>query len=136
MTGLVRNGSSPWFALQYGADGSVFLTAKAHSYIPQCTLFLVTFASSGFIAVPFETDLDEFYVGWTPNAMRSGQERTIQIGGIVGPVLSIRKDGAWLQKVNGGIVGVETPFRPKGCFGYSVSPERAMLFPVLIRKDA
>jgi len=135
MTGLVRNGSSPWFALLYGADGSVFLTAKAHSYIPQCTFFQITFAPSGFIAVPFETEIDEFYIGWTPQAMREGQERTIQIGGIVGPVLSNRRGGAWLQKVNGKATGIDAPFRPKGCFGYAVSPDRVMLFPVMIKKD-
>ncbi len=135
MTGLVRNGSSPWFALLYGADGSVFLTAKAHSYIPQCTFFQITFAPSGFIAVPFETEIDEFYVGWTPQAMREGQERTIQIGGLVGPVLFTKKGGAWLQKVNSETVGIDAPFRPKGCFGYAVSPDRVMLFPVMIKKD-
>lgn len=135
MTGLVRNGSAPWFALLYGADGSVFLTAKAHSYIPQCTFFQVTFAPSGFIAVPFETELDEFYVGWTPQAMREGQERTIQIGGIVGPVLSNRSGGAWLQKVNGEAVGIDEPFRPLNCFGFALDDNRAMLFPVMVRKD-
>lgn len=135
MTGLVRNGSSPWFALLYGADGSVFLTAKAHSYIPQCTFFQITFGPSGFIAVPFEMDLDEFYVGWTPQAMREGQERTIQIGGIVGPVLSNRRDGAWLQKLNGEAVGIDAPFRPANSFGFALDDNRAMLFPVMIRKD-
>jgi hypothetical protein len=136
MTGLVRNGSAPWFAPLYGADGSVFLTVKAQGYLPQCTFFLVTFAPSGFIAVPFGTELDEFYVGWAPQPMREGQERTVQIGGFIGPVLTNSEDGAWLKRVGGETIGVASPYRPKDSFGYALNNDRAMLFPVMIRKDA
>jgi hypothetical protein len=135
MTGLVRNGSSPWFALSFGADGSVFLMVKAQSYIPQCSFFKVTFGHDGFIAVPFEAQIDEFYVGWAPQAMSHGVERTVQVGGFVGPVLSNRRDGTWLKEVNGAVIGIDSPFRPADSFGYAVSHDKAMLFPTMIRKE-
>jgi len=135
MTGLVRNGSSPWFALSFGADGSVFLVARAQRYIPQCSFFKVTFGHGGFIAVPFEVHVDEFYVGWAPKALSEGKERTVQVGGYVGPVLSVGKDGAWLTEGNGIVSSTDAPFRPADSFGYAVSPDRAMLFPAMIRKE-
>jgi hypothetical protein len=136
MTGLVRNGFAPWFALLYGADGSVFLTARAAAYIPQCSFFKVTFAASGFIAVPFATDMPEFYVGWVPQAMSEGQERTVQIGGFVGPVPSNGRENTWLKEGSGTVIEMDSPYRPENSFGYAVGPGRAMLFPVMVRKDA
>jgi hypothetical protein len=133
MTGLVRNGSSPWFALLYGADGSVFVTAKAKEYIPSCTLMKITFAPSGFVAHPFESEAEEFYVGWNPAAMSKASERTIQIGGVIGPILSIRRQNAWLYEVSGAVEGIEAPIRPANAFGYALSLEKAMLFPVMVR---
>lgn len=133
MTGLVRNGSSPWFALLYGADGSVFLTAKAHAYIPSCTLMKITFAPTGFVAHPFESEAEEFYVGWNPTAMSKASERTIQIGGVIGPILSIRRENTWLYEVSGAVEDIEAPIRPANAFGYALSLDKAMLFPVMVR---
>jgi hypothetical protein len=133
MTGLVRNGSSPWFALSYGADGSVFITARAAQYIPSSTLMKVTFAPSGFIAYPFESEVEEFYVGWTPQAMSANAERTIQIGGVIGPILSIRRGNAWLQEAKGAVIEKESPFRPANAFGFALSLEKVMLFPVMVK---
>jgi len=133
MTGLVRNGSSPWFALLYGADGSVFVTAKAQEYIPSCTLMKITFAPSGFVAHPFESEAQEFYVGWNPTAMSKASERTIQIGGVIGPILSIRRQNTWLYEVSGTVGDIEAPIRPANAFGYALSLEKAMLFPVMVR---
>lgn len=135
MTGLVRNGNAPWFALSFGADGSVFLTAKAHAYIPQCSFFKVTFGHGGFVAVPFEADVDEFFVAWAPAAMSEGKERTVQIGGYVEPVMTHGEEGDWLVARGDVIQSEHSTFRPANAFGYAVRESRAMLFPAMVRKE-
>jgi hypothetical protein len=93
----------------------------------------ITFAPTGFVAHPFESEAEEFYVGWNPAAMSKNSERTIQIGGVIGPILSIRRENAWLYEVSGAVEDIEAPIRPANAFGYALSLDKAMLFPVMVK---
>lgn len=131
MTGLVRNEDSPCFEMLYNADGSVHVFAKALAYITQASLCKVVYSGTGFVVVPFEASVDEFFVAWNERPLSIGVERKLQIGGVTRGLTYNAKDSMWLCASPGGTVFVESIMRPKNSFARIVGG-CAVLFPIMV----